>query len=49
MHTFLKIKQEASAFPEDCLAEGEKQQYISDYSQHHEIYLNYDIEKYEGL
>jgi len=48
--TFLKMKQEASGFPESCQDEDNRQQYIHDYFNHESIHLEYDnITKNEGL
>jgi len=37
--TFLKMKQESSGFPHDCLTDEEKQQHISEYNKHEETKL----------
>lgn len=48
--TFLKIKQEASGWPDWCDAEEKKQQYIPDYQTKEGITLDYDnIKKNPGL
>ena len=50
VNTFLKIKQEASGWPEWCLTERDKEQYIVDYNDREGIYLDYDnIKKNPGL
>ena len=43
--TFLKIKQEASGYPPDCVTDEQKQRYIDDYYEHEGIRL--DPEKIE--
>lgn len=48
--TFLKIKQEASGWPDWCDAEEKKQQYIQDYQTKEGITLDYNnIKKNPGL
>ena len=42
---FLKIKQEASGYPKDCVTEEQKQAYIDEYYEHEGIRL--DPEKIE--
>ena len=37
---FLKIKQEASGYPEDCVTDEQKQRYIEEYYQHEGIRLD---------
>ena len=43
--TFLKIKQEASGYPKDCVTEEQKQAYVDEYYEHEGIRL--DPEKIE--
>ena len=45
VNTFLKIKQEASGYPKDCVTEEQKQAYIDEYYEHEGIRL--DPEKIE--
>ena len=45
VNTFLKIKQEASGYPEDCITDEQKQAYIEEYYEHEGIRL--DPEKVE--
>ena len=45
VNTFLKIKQEASGYPPDCVTDEQKQRYIDDYYEHEGIRL--DPEKIE--
>ena len=45
VNTFLKIKQEASGYPKDCVTEEQKQTYIDEYYEHEGIRL--DPEKIE--
>ena len=45
VNTFLKIKQEASGYPKDCVTEEQKQAYVDEYYQHEGIRL--DPEKIE--
>ena len=45
VNTFLKIKQEASGYPKDCVTEEQKQAYIGQYYEHEGIRL--DPEKIE--
>ena len=45
VNTFLKIKQEASGYPKDCVTEEQKQAYIEEYYEHEGIRL--DPEKIE--
>ena len=40
VNTFLKIKQEASGYPEWCVTEEQKQAYIDDYYEHEGIRLD---------
>ena len=40
VNTFLKIKQEASGYPKDCVTEEQKQAYIEDYYDHEGIHLD---------
>ena len=40
--TFLKIKQEASGYPPDCVTDEQKQRYIDDYYEHEGIRLDPD-------
>ena len=48
--TFLKIKQEASGYPKDCVTEEQKQAYIDEYYEHEEIRLEPEkIEHNPGL
>jgi len=50
VNNFLKMKQESSGFPPDCITEEQKQNYISDYARHEGIDLEYDkIGRNEGL
>ena len=50
VNTWLKIKQEASGWPEKNMTEEEKQTYIQNYFEHEGIQLEYDkIEKNPGL
>ena len=42
VNTFLKLKQEASGWPEWCRTESEKQTYIDRYNQKEGILLEYD-------
>lgn len=50
VNTFLKIKQEASGFPPECVSEESKQEYIRQYKEKEGIYLECDkIEKNPGL
>ena len=50
VNTWLKIKQEASGWPEDNMTEEEKQTYIQNYFEHEGIQLDYDkIQKNPGL
>ena len=45
----IKEKQEASGFPEECVTDEQKRQYIQDYYHHEGIELNYDkINKNSG-
>ena len=44
--TFLKIKQEASGFPDWCKTEEDKHKYIEDYEKKQGIRLDYDKIKY---
>ena len=45
VNTFLKIKQESSGYPKECVTEEQKQGYIDEYEQHEGIRL--DPEKIE--
>ena len=45
VNTFLKIKQEASGYPPNCVTDEQKQRYIDDYYEHEGIHL--DPEKIE--
>jgi hypothetical protein len=48
--TFLKIKQEASGYPEDCVTEEQKQYYVDEYFENSGIRLDpYKIEYNPGL
>ena len=48
--TFLKIKQEASGYPKDCVTEEQKQAYIDEYYEHEGIRLEPEkIEHNPGL
>ncbi|XP_028408798.1 uncharacterized protein LOC114531373 [Dendronephthya gigantea] len=50
VNTFLKIKQEASGFPKDCITEEQKQSYINMYEEHEDIKLEMEkIEHNPGL
>ena len=50
VNTWLKIKQEASGWPEDNMTEQQKQTYIQNYFEHEGIQLEYDkIQKNPGL
>ena len=50
VNTWLKIKQEASGWPEDNMTEQQKQTYINDYFEHEGIQLEYHkIQKNPGL
>ena len=50
VNTFLKIKQEASGYPKDCVTDEQKQRYIDDYYEHEGIRLDPDkIEYNPGL
>ena len=50
VNTFLKMKQEASGWPDHCNTEAEKQKYIADYYEKEGIKLEYDnIEFNAGL
>ena len=40
VNTFLKIKQEASGYPKDCVTEEQRQTYIEDYYEHEGIHLD---------
>ena len=40
VNTFLKIKQEASGYPKDCVTDEQKQAYIDDYYEQEGIRLN---------
>ena len=45
VNMFLKIKQEASGYPKDCVTDEQKQRYVEEYYQHEGIRL--DPEKIE--
>ena len=45
VNTFLKIKQEASGYPKECVTDEQKQRYIDEYYKHEGIRL--DPEKIE--
>ena len=48
--TFLKIKQEASGYPPDCVTDEQKRRYVEEYEQHEGIQLNHqEIEYNPGL
>ena len=50
VNTFLKIKQEASGYPPDCVTDEQKQHYIEEYEQREGIQLNpQEIEYNPGL
>ena len=50
VNTFLKIKQEASGWPQWCITETDKEQYIADYKDKEGIFLEYNnIKKNPGL
>ncbi|VDI57140.1 Hypothetical predicted protein [Mytilus galloprovincialis] len=50
VNLFLKFKQEASGFPQECKTDQEKMEYIADYAKHEGIHLDYDnIKKNPGL
>lgn len=50
INSFLKIKQEASGYPEWCKTEDDKAQYINDYYTHEDIRLDTEkIKKNAGL
>ena len=50
INTFLKLKQEASGFPENVKTEEEKRRYVEDYFDHEGIWLNAtEIQKNPGL
>ena len=50
VNLFLKFKQEASGFHEECQTDEEKMGYIVDYAKHEGIHLDYDnIKKNPGL
>ena len=40
VHTFLKLKQEASGYPKHCVTDEQKQQYIDEYYEHEGIRLD---------
>ena len=40
VNTFLKIKQEASGYPKDCVTDEQKQRYIDEYYEHEGIRLD---------
>ena len=46
VNTFLKIKQEASGYPEWCVTEEQKQEYIDDYYENEGIHLDPQKIKY---
>ena len=48
--TFLKVKQEASDYPRDCVTEEQRQRYVDDYYEREGVLLERDkIEKNPGL
>ncbi|XP_052776205.1 uncharacterized protein LOC128214030 [Mya arenaria] len=50
VNTFLKLKQEASGWPEWCQAEEDEQRYIKQYFEREGIWLDYDkIQRNPGL
>ncbi len=50
INTFLKLKQEASGWPEDCETEEEMKTYVEDFEKHENIALNpQNIRKNPGL
>ena len=50
VNTFLKIKQESSGYPKDCVTEEQKQRYVDDYLAVEEIQLDREkIEHNPGL
>ena len=50
VNTFLKIKQEASGYPSNCVTDEQKQRYVDDYYEHEGIRLDPDkIEYNPGL
>ena len=50
INMFLKIKQQASGWPDWCVSETDKQKYINDYFEYEGIKMDYeDIEKNPGL
>ena len=50
VNTFLKIKQEASGWPEWCITDKDKEQYITDYNDREGILLDHEnIKKNPGL
>ena len=46
VNTFLKIKQEASGYPKDCVTDEQKQTYIEEYYEHEGIRLDPENIKY---
>ncbi|XP_028405740.1 uncharacterized protein LOC114528308 [Dendronephthya gigantea] len=40
IYTFLKIKQEASGYPKECVTEEQKQRYVAEYLEHQGIQLD---------
>ena len=46
VNTFLKIKQEASGYPKECVTDDQKQRYIDDYYEHEGIRLDPNNIKY---
>ena len=46
VNTFLKIKQEASGYPKDCVTDEQKQRYIDEYYEHEGIRLDPEKIKY---
>ena len=40
--TWLKNKEEASGFPDDCLTEAQRRQHVADYLEHEDVQLDYD-------
>ena len=46
VNTFLKIKQEASGYPKECVTDEQKQRYIDEYYEHEGIRLDPENIKY---
>ena len=40
VNTFLKIKQEASGYPKECVTDEQKQRYVDEYYEHEGIRLD---------